>query len=134
MNSNLAPAIGQMILSIVSDELRGDTRIALCDGSELRIRGADISLIPPDETKQWRWVVVVDDSNCTCGVGGEGYLWRAKQCSWYRHCYSLEGVGPPYDKTIFRDATEEEVANWLRDKTRAPVPPNGKPKLYRGGF
>jgi hypothetical protein len=78
------------------------------------------------------WVVVVDDSNCTVGVGGEGYLWKVKQCWNYSNCWRLEGVCSPYSKSIFRDATKEEVKNWLKDGTRADVPENGKPKLYQG--
>ncbi len=79
-----------------------------------------------------KWVVVLDDSNCTVGVGGEGYLWLAKECPWYQDCYLLKGVGSPYNKSIFRDATPEEVENWLNHKQRASVPLNNMPKLYCG--
>lgn len=79
---------------------------------------------------EYKWVVTVDDSNCTVGVGGEGYLWQVKECPWYQHCYSLKGVGSPYNKSIFRDATPEEVENWLNHKQRASVPL----KLYCGTY
>ncbi len=77
---------------------------------------------------QNKWVVVVDDSNCTVGVGGEGYLWEVEQ-SEGNYYNAVKGFYN-YNKSIFRDATEEEINNWLKDKTRANVPKNNKPKLY----
>jgi len=82
-------------------------------------------------SKKNHWVVVVDDSNCTVGVGGEGYLWKVTPCPWNWGCWRLDGAGSPYDKSIFRDATEEEVVNWVRDGKRADVPKHGKSKLYQ---
>ena len=83
---------------------------------------------------EYKWVVVVDDSNCTVGVGGEGCLREAKECPWYQHCYLLKGVKSPYNKSIFRNATPEEVENWLNYKQKANIPLNNKPKLYQGTY
>lgn len=80
------------------------------------------------------WVVVLDDSNCTVGVGGEGYIWRVTECSWNTACYKLEGVPSPYHKYIFRDATNGEIEDWIKYKKRALVPKHGKEKLYEGIF
>lgn len=84
-----------------------------------------------------KWVVVLDDSNCTVGVGGEGYLWYAVQSTYNADWYNLkrnkkdsEIAVYSYGKEIFRDATKEEIKNWLENKIRADVPLNNKPKLY----
>ena len=84
-------------------------------------------------SKKSKWVVVLDDSNCTVGVGGEGYLhevidsdnsrYSQKESSWYN-----------YNKSIFRDATESEIDNWVKYKKRANVPKHGKPYLYQDIF
>lgn len=70
--------------------------------------------------KKYKWVVVLDDSMCTVGVGGKGYLWEAYQ-STLENCYELKGTETPYYKSIFRDATSEEIDNWLSNKCRAKV-------------
>lgn len=81
------------------------------------------------------WVVVLDDSNCTVGIGGEGYLQMATgECPWDNNCYLLEGACTPYSKSIFRDATKEEVDNWLKNKIRADVPSIEGPRLYEYYF
>ena len=77
-----------------------------------------------------KWVVVLDDSNCTVGIGGEGYLWEVDRDSG--KYWMLKGIGSPYNKSIFRAATEEEIDNWIKNKTRANVPKHGKPLLYCG--
>lgn len=85
-----------------------------------------------------KWVVVVDDSNCTVGMGGEGYMWQvANDDGWnYRMKNGYKGnpnfTTGPYSKSIFRDATQEEIKNWKENKQRAVVPLNNKPKLYEG--
>jgi hypothetical protein len=78
------------------------------------------------ETK--KWIVVLDDSDCTVGVGGEGYLWEVHDSidGYYRP----NGI-TPYPKNMFRDAAEEEIENWKRNKQRADIPLNGKKKLYK---
>lgn len=77
------------------------------------------------------WVVVVDDSNCTVGVGGEGYMWEVVQSprnlDWYDAAEEHRWYS--YTKSIFRDATEEEIKNWKESKTLAKVTPHGKPRL-----
>ena len=86
-----------------------------------------------------KWVVVLDDSNCTMGIGGEGYLWEVHPSSDYQRGYynlnSRDGsIVYNYNKEIFRAATKDEVDNWLKNGTRANVPKHGKPKLYTGEF
>lgn len=67
------------------------------------------------------WVVVVDDSNCTMRVGGPGHLWKAKQCPWYEDCWLLNGASSPYPKSIFREATKEEIEKWKSEKKAQPL-------------
>lgn len=87
--------------SAMKDELR-EAYLALCAAQE-----------PPDpnEAKPGDWLVVVDDGCCTVRLGGPGVLYRCvRQSFMHPDCWELEGVGSPYDKTIFRKATEAEIA------------------------
>lgn len=77
-----------------------------------------------------KYVVVLDDSDCTVGVGGEGYLWEVDYDDG--NYWRLKGIGSPYNKSIFRAATQTEIDNWVKNKTRANVPKHGKPLLYCG--
>lgn len=73
-----------------------------------------------------KWIVTLDDSDCTVGVGGEGYLWEVDESK--DHYYRPNGV-TPYPKYIFRDATEDEIKAWKENKQRANVPKHNKPRL-----
>jgi hypothetical protein len=75
-----------------------------------------------------KWIVVLDDSDCTVGVGGEGYLWEVNKSD---DCYYRPNGVTPYPKYMFRDATEQEVENWKQNKQRANVPKIHGRKLYR---
>jgi hypothetical protein len=86
-----------------------------------------------------KWVVVVDDSNCTVGMGGEGYMWEVMQEDNFYYRLKKKNIIPndffgpttgPYDKSIFRDASEEEIKNWKENGQKATVPQNNKKKLY----
>ncbi len=87
-----------------------------------------------------RWVVVVDDSDCTVGMGGEGYLWQVANDYGGYYCMKNGHKGnpymttSPYPKSIFRDATEDEIKNWKENKQRANVQKHGKPRLWAGEF
>lgn len=82
--------------------------------------------------KPERWVVVLDDSNCTVGIGGAGHLYKLiGQAAYCKDCWKLEGVSGPYGKEIFRFATRQEIKDWKESKKRADVPKPPKSMFVR---
>ncbi len=94
--------------------------IAKSDAVKPSVRAAYTDLSDLDRPSPGDWLAVIDDSHCTVRLGGPGTLWQLAGQSDNPVCWWLEGVGSPYPKTMFRKATEAEIAKHLAATQSTP--------------